>query len=113
MAFTTTNATTVESAVKLRDRILDEFRDIKALIQVDTKEGLKEGLVKLRRVVSAIEVFMDDEKANLYKSDKVALDILQREVINFISVFESKSEIGRLKEAKSLETTAKSILKTS
>ena len=112
MGFNTTNATTIVAAVKLRERILSEFRNIKPLIQVDTVKSLKEVLKKLRFIVKMIEVFMNDEKANLYKSDKVALDILQSEVVNFISVFESKSEIERLKIAVSLEKMAKDILKT-
>ncbi len=113
MIMKTTNATTVEAAIKLRDRILSEFRDIKPLIQVETKRSLEEALKKLRFIVSMIEVFMNDERANLYKSDKIALDILQSQVVNFISVFESKTEIERLKIAVSLEKTAKNILQTS
>src|SRR3989344_2123887 len=113
MAFTTTNATTIVAAVKLRERILSEFRDIKPLIQLDTPKSLQEVLKKLRFIVNMIEIFMNDEKANLYKSDKIALeDLLQAGVVNFISVFESKSEIERLKIAVSLEKMAKDILQT-
>ena len=112
MAFTTTNATTLEAAVKLRSRIISEFRDIKPLIQVDTKKSLQDVTKKLRFIVSLIEVFMNDEKASLYQSDKIALDILQAQVVNFITVFEEKSEIERLKIAVSLERTAKNILET-
>jgi|SRR3989338_1982840 len=112
MAFTSTNATTKLAAVRLRVNILDWFRDIKALIQVDTPKSCKDALILLRLLVRAIQVFMDDEKANLYKSDKIALEILQQDVINFISAFETKTEIERLKTAKSLEKTAQTILQT-
>jgi|SRR3989338_9402327 len=112
MAFTSTNVTTKLAAVTLRKNILDWFRDIKALIQVDTTKSKKEALILLRLLVRAIQVFMVDEKANLFSSDKVALEMLQNEVIHFISNFEESDEISRLKKAKELETTAKTILQT-
>ena len=112
MAFTTTEATTKLAAVLLRKNILDWFRDIKALIQVDTPNSSKEALILLRLLVRAIQVFMEDKKADLMKSDKVALEDLQANVVNFISILEEKDEIGRLREAKSLENIAKAILQT-
>jgi len=106
----TTNATTVEKAVELRERIMVEFKEILPLIRIDTAESSANVMKKAKFLFKAIGRFMDDEKENLFPSDLGALNILQSEIVKFITGFEKKGEIERLKEAKSMKNIAAAAL---
>ncbi len=113
MVLNTTNRSTISTAVNIRASIERIFEEILPFIQLNTKESLRIVNKKLGKVYSSIEVFKIDEHKNLLKSDILALEYLQSEVLDFIQKFEKKTKEERLAIAKSLLRTAKTTLETS
>ena len=108
----TSNVSTVNNAVKLRARIKQEFWKVLPLIQINTEKSLEEARRKLGFLYQLIERFMVIEKKSLLKSDKIALEYLQSQILHFLKEFEEISPTERLKTAKSLQRTAESTLET-
>ena len=112
MTLGTTNKTTIKAAVNLRNRIKREFKEILPLIQLDTEESLVQVTKKLRFLFKLIERFVDDEQENMFKSDKINLEILQAQILAFIKEFEEKTSRERLALAKTLTRIAENALET-
>lgn len=106
----TTNTTTVRKAVQLRERIQKEFTELLALIKSSRDY---EAIQKLGFLYRAIDVFVDDEKDSLLKSDRIALEILQEQVLKFKKDYEENTLAKRLAIAQSLQRMAENVLKTS
>ena len=107
-----TEATTLEKAVRVRLRIGKEFQKILPLIQLDTEESLATAENKLKFVFKLIERFVEDEKENLFESDKIALDHLQREVLGLVKEFNTLTKERRLERASDQQIRAGILLAT-
>ena len=102
-------------AVNVRASIENAFETIKQLIN-DNKNTeiilIRKVKQKLGFIDNAINVFRKDEWKNLNDSDKLALDLLQSQVMNFIISVDQKNKKERLKETEYLLKTAKLTLTT-
>lgn len=127
MVLNTTNRSTISTAVNVRARIEADFIAIKQLIidneKIDNKNTeiilIRNIKQKLSNIHRAIGVFIKDEEKNLnrsdklaFESDKLALELLQSEVMNFIISVDQKTKKERLKETEYLLETAKLTLAT-
>ena len=115
MVLNTTNRSTISMAVNVRASIENAFETIKQLIN-DNKNTeiilIRKVKQKLGFIDNAINVFRKDEWKNLNDSDKLALDLLQSQVMNFIISVDQKNKKERLKETEYLLKTAKLTLTT-
>ena len=106
---------TISTAVNVRASIENAFETIKQLIN-DNKNTeiiiIRKVKQKLGFIDNAINVFRKDEWKNLNDSDKLALDLLQSQVMNFIISVDQKNKKERLKETEYLLKTAKLTLTT-
>ncbi len=110
MSLKTTNASTLSTAVNLRASIARVLEEIIVLLQINTKESLTKGSKKLTLLFKMIEVFKEDEKENLFSSDKVALEILNSQALELVKTLEEKSSKERLDAAMALKRTARATL---
>ena len=115
MVLNTTNRSTISTAVNVRASIINLFETIKLLINDNTNTGIiliRKIKEKLSRIDHAIEVFRKDNMKNLNDSDKLALDLLKTEVMNFIISVDQKNKKELLKETEHLLITANLTLAT-
>ena len=110
MALKTNNPSTVRNTVNIKARIERELEEIVTLIQLSDPQNQSKIHKKLTFIYKLLERFREDEKENLFSSDKLALDYLEGEVVEFIKKMEEKTTLELLAMAKSLQHATKNTL---
>ena len=106
MALKTTSKSTMGAAVNVAARIERELLEAEIWLKRGDLVKVKE---KLKFVIKALVVFVNDEKEDLLESDKIAIQVLRDQVIELLDKLSTKKTGDLLTELSSLKRLAKKV----